>query len=183
MRWVWLFLVTAGCAGPGDRSEGSSRMMVDSALPGAVALSRFRAGLPVVSRLSRPAASRDALASRIADRIARADTAALAGMRIGAAEFAHLYYESTPQSRPPYELPPELMWLQMEQQSDRGLRRLLGRFGGTAPTGQPTCDPPRQEGVNTIHPRCRFVGEPAVPIGTLIERPEGVMVLSWANDL
>jgi hypothetical protein len=69
----------------------------------------------------------------------------------------------------------------MEQQSARGLARLLDRFGGQEPGAGYACESPRIEGDNTIYPRCRFAD--GTPIGSILERREGFRMLSYANDL
>jgi hypothetical protein len=173
-------LLLAACGR--DDTARAAPVVVDSATSIPVALERFRAGLPVLAALEQPYRDRDSLVAAVASAISRRDTVGLRALEVSRAEFAYLYYPSSPQSRPPYELPPELMWLQMEQQSARGLVRLLDRFGGGDPDAADyACESPRVEGDNTIYPACRFSS--GAPIGAVIERREGFRILSYANDL
>jgi hypothetical protein len=45
-------------------------------------------------------------------------------------EFGWLYYPHTMYTAPPYELPPGLVWFQIENGSHQGLGRLLERLAG-----------------------------------------------------
>jgi hypothetical protein len=58
------------------------------------------------------------------------DTAALAALAVTRAEFGYLYYPTTPQGLPPYDLAPELMWYLRSVHSEGGLRKALERYGG-----------------------------------------------------
>lgn len=127
-----------GCA-PGDDAEGgtalvaapsASAVTVDSILPLDEALRRFRAGLPRVVRLEGGAPSRDLLVERYAAAVAAHDTAALAAMFLTRAEFAWLYYPESPYTRAPTEQMAHVAWLLLRTQSEKGLSRVLQRFGG-----------------------------------------------------
>jgi hypothetical protein len=175
-----LLCALAACGtGAGEAAQGGA-MVVDSAVSIPAALARFQAALPATAGMTGGFHTRDSLVAAVASALAARDTAALLRLQMTQAEFAYLYYPSNPQSKPPYELPPELMWFQMQQQADRGLSRLLDRFGGRSLSGY-ECDSPRLEADNTIYPRCRLAGD--APIGTVVERREGFKILSYANEL
>jgi hypothetical protein len=103
---------------------------VDSILPNAESQRRFREGLPAVTSLASGSESRDALVRRFARAVERHDTADLRAMVMSRAEFAYLYYPHTRYTRRPYELPPELLWFTIEQNSEKGIVRVLRRLGG-----------------------------------------------------
>jgi hypothetical protein len=133
---IALCLSLGACAtsdAPAADAPQQPPVVVDSARPADESIRRFQAesGPAPAGLRGLPALSADALVARFASAVARADTAALAGMVMDRGEFAHFFYASSPQSRPPYELPPEILWMQITQQSDRGFRRMMQRFGGT----------------------------------------------------
>ena len=86
----------------------------------------------------------------------QSDTAALAALVIDRAEFAYLYYPSTPQGRPPYDLSPGLMWFLLRESSQRGMVHALEERGGR-PLGYlgVSCDETvSREGENTVAGPC-----------------------------
>ena len=115
----------------GSRAASSSPAAAnDSAFSVAKALQRFRADIgEAANRLDGPA-SRDALVRHFVRALNAGDVAALRDLMLSRAEFAYLYYPESPQSRPPYGLEPQLMWLQISARSDRGLSRALRAFAG-----------------------------------------------------
>ena len=144
----WLFpllgstmLATAACGRSGTASA-RAETTVDSALSADVALERFRAALVAPDSLSGGERSRDALVRAFVRAVERADTAALRRTTMTRAEFAFLYYPTNPQSRPPYDLTPGLMWDMLDLHSGRGLRHLLEERAGR-PLGFAgyVCDP------------------------------------------
>lgn len=94
------------------------------------ALAEFRVGLPVVTALESAAPSRDALVARFARAVARADTNDLRAMVVSRAEFAHLYYPTSAYTRRPTRQGAPLVWFLHTQESQKGVSRLLDRFGG-----------------------------------------------------
>jgi hypothetical protein len=105
--------------------------IVDSIIPIAEALRRFRADIPEApSSLEGGAGSRDALVAMFATAVGRADTAALARLAITRAEFAYLVYPSSPHSAGPLRQAPELVWMRMRSAHTRGLGRMLDRYAG-----------------------------------------------------
>lgn len=129
---------------------------VDSLLPPEEALRRFREGVPVVTALAGGAPARDSLVRLFVAAVARRDTALVNRLIVSRAEFAHLYYPSSPLREPPYGLDPQMMWFQLRTQSEKGIGRLFDRFGGrplefaghTCPT------PPLRQGANRVWEGC-----------------------------
>lgn len=153
--------------------------VVDSMLPVAEALRRFRDSLPKVDTLRHASDTRAALVARLADAITRRDTADLNAMVLNRAEYAWIFYEESPLSRPPYEAPPGLLWGQILTTSDEGIRQLMTRLGGKPleVSGLACPNAPEREGRNTLYKRCtvRFTarGEPPLEgnlFGSIIER-------------
>lgn len=153
--------------------------VVDSVLPVAEALRRFRADLPPQDTLHHASDSRAALVERLARAITRRDTADLNAMALSRAEFAWLFYEESPLSRPPYEAPPGLLWGQILATSDEGIRQLVNRLGGKViEVSDLQCpNEAEQEGRNTLYKRCtvRFTAKGGNPLegnlfGSIIER-------------
>jgi hypothetical protein len=106
-------------------------------------------------------------------------------------EFAWLYYPTTVFSRPPYELPPALLWFQMSEQTEKGASLLLSDRAG-APLGYVghDCASPRREGENTIYGYCvvRRVTAPGDTVrdglfGLIVERDGMYKFVSYANKL
>ena len=153
--------------------------VVDSILPIAEHLRRFRAPLARTDTLRYASPSRTALVERWAAAVGASDTVALNAMIIDRAEFAWLYYADSPMSRPPYEAPPELLWGQMLAASNAGATTLVQRFAGSRPSASrlrcPT--PPDTQGGNVLHAGCTVrlsaPGRPPVEgalFGTILER-------------
>ncbi|WP_396207948.1 hypothetical protein [Gemmatimonas sp.] len=165
---------------------------VDSIIPVAEALQRFRADLPKQDTLSHASASRGALVQRLAAALMASDTSALNAMVLSRAEFAWLFYEDSPLSRPPYEAPPALLWSQILVGSDDGARQLVNRLGGkTITVSAFTCpNPPEVEGRHTLHKRCtvRFSVPGEKPLegnlfGSIIERDGRFKFIGLGNRI
>jgi hypothetical protein len=103
---------------------------IDSIFPMEEYLRRFREGLSEPGALTGGAGAREELARRFLAAVARRDTAALLGLLVSRAEFAWLVFPDHLYARPPYELDPEIFWLQIRAQSAKGLGRVLERLGG-----------------------------------------------------
>lgn len=135
--------------------------IVDSILPTADALRRFRAeiGGDAVTRFSGGSLTRAALIERFVNALARADTGELRTMAVTAREFADLYYMDSPYARPPYRQPPTLAWTLIQKPSSASLTRLLrASEGRDLHYVSHTCN--RQlvyEGRTTRHPNCLVV--------------------------
>ena len=153
--------------------------VVDSILPIAEHLRRFRAGLDSTDTLTFASPSRDALVARWANAIAARDTTDLNAMLLSRAEFAWLYYPESPMSKPPYEAPPELLWGQLLASSNKGVSSLVNRFGGSAAKAAGLRCPavPESLGANLLHAKCEVrLAAPSrdavqgILFGTIIER-------------
>lgn len=197
----WTIAAVAALAGGGcnriDASEENSGSRVgvvnriDSILPSGEALRRFTAGLSPVTDLSDASPSRDELVSRFLSALAGADTASLAKMVVSRAEYAFLYYPSSVYARKPYELAPDLAWMLNEQNSSKGLSRLLTRLGAKKLQflGY-QCPAPVREAENSFWRDCRVTyREPGKTEGVerqlfsvIMERRGKYKILSYAND-
>jgi hypothetical protein len=198
MRMAGLALLVAslvlvgGCADREMRAaERENATVVDSAVPIEVSLERFRRKLARPLALTGEFGTREELVRRFAKALEARDTAALRRMVLGQDEFAWLYYPSSHLSRPPYELPPELLWFQIQGQSEKGGSLLLLERAG-APLGylSHNCASERQEGANHIHGHCVLrrvtaegdtVGERL--FGLVLERDGIFKFVSYANKL
>jgi hypothetical protein len=198
MRMAGLSLLVAvmvlggGC---GDRqvraAERGGAAVVDSAMPIEVALERMRHGLPRPSGLTGGSKSREELVRGFVAALEASDTAALRRMVLHRDEFAWLYYPSSRLSRPPYQLPPELLWFQMQGESEKGASLLLLDRAGTALgyIGH-DCASERREGENRIHGHCVLRRVTAVGdtvgerlFGLVMERGGTFKFVSYANKL
>lgn len=198
MRMAVVTLLAAGlglAGGCTDRemraSEDKAPTVVDSAIPIAVLLDRFRRDLPKPEGLSGGLDSREALVRSFAQALEAGDTAALRRMVLDQAEFAWLYYPSSRLSRPPYELPPDLLWFQMVGQTERGASLLLAERAGV-PLGYLShqCPSRREEGANRLYGHCVLrrvtatgdtIGERL--FGLVVERGGVYKFVSYANKL
>jgi len=156
-------------------------------------LRRFRADIPnAPGRFSGGAPSQDALVRQFLDALARSDTAALSRMALSRAEFAYLTYPSSPYTRPPYRQSPEIVWLLLRAEHEKGLTRLLRRLAGARIEylGH-QCDPePLREGENRLWRGCRVrvrigAGPPEYRrlFGVIIERDGEFKFASYRTDL
>jgi hypothetical protein len=189
------FLPTlAACARerPSGADAPATPTTVDSVVPRAVALERFRAGLDRVDSLSGGAPSRDALVRRFVRALEARDTAALAAMVLTRQEFAWIYYPTNAQGLPPYDLAPELMWFTLVENSRKGLAHALEERGGRRlGFAGYSCDPtPSREGANTVWGPCPIRRVQAAGdtiserlFGLVIERGGRFKFVSLANRL
>lgn len=163
---LFVFLAACGAGEPRDmrsqvdRGATAAMPVADDVRSAGIELSQetvraieaFRAtvdGLPP-ERLTGGASSRDALVRQFVAAVESADTAALIAMTMDRGEFIALHYPYSIYARPPYELSPNDIWLLSRAETEKGLTRLLQRFGGR-PFGflEYACpDPPRREGPN-----------------------------------
>ncbi len=166
--------------------------VVDSILPIAEHLRRFRATVAShPDTLSHTSPSARALVARWAKAVGTSDTTALNAMVIDRAEFAWLYYDDSPMSKPPYEAPPELLWGQIMASSNEGAKRVQGKFGGKpVEVVDLMCPAASTEGANRIHQNCvvtvRTSGATlptARYFGSIIERGGRFKFISLANRL
>jgi hypothetical protein len=165
---------------------------VDSVVPRDVELARFRAGLEQPARLTGGASTRDALVRRFVRALERSDIAALTALTITRAEFAYLYYPSSPQARPPYDLSPDLMWFLLQANGHKGLLHALEERSGRplGYVGHSCEDRPSREGANTVWGPCyvlrRQAGGEVVSerlFGLMLQRDGQFKFVSLANKL
>lgn len=198
MRWFVYVLLpavawsAAACDRPELRSEGPPAGVVDSILTRDEVLRRFRQGLSPVGVLENGKESRHQLVAAFLAAMGSRDTVALSSMAITRAEFAYLYYPTTAQGLPPYDLEPGLMWHLLVQRSDRGLRRSLAAYGGRRLRllGYDCGKKESREGDNSISGPCVVrVRDPEgriVSLGLIsqiIERGGRYKFVSYANKL
>jgi hypothetical protein len=172
MRTTLLLLLTLLAACPSaDGARPRAEQTVDSVLPRDVELQRFRADLPEVTALSGGAPSRDALVAAVVRGIETGDTSALSALVLSRAEYAWLYYPTSAQGSPPYDLAPGLYWFMLEGRNRQGLSffaqersrrplRVLGYDCGTSVT---------TEGINRLYGPC-VVRRLQAPGDTVTER-------------
>jgi hypothetical protein len=165
---------------------------VDSILPVEEEIRRFLATLPEeVTGLAGGEESRDALVARFVRSLEAGDTLDLARMAMGRGEFGYLYYPTSRYTRPPYRLSPELVWFQNRNQSDRGLSRLLSRYGGQAMgyVSYQCPGEPEAEGENRFWHLCsvsRVQQGDTVSVrlfGSIWERDGHFKLVGFANEL
>jgi hypothetical protein len=195
-RLLLLLTLLHACAAPEDAAESAateaqSAGVVDSVFPMDVMLARFREGVAQPEALGAGAANRDSLVARAIRALAAQDTSAFQALSIDLPVFAWLYFPTTATASAPYELPPGLAWLQLEEENRKGLFRALRELGGhDVAYGGHECDPtPASEGDNRIWTRCTVTirvdgGEPRTArlFSSILERDGHFVVLSWAND-
>ena len=195
MKYVCLLALAAVCAAceqePASRPAEVRNDSMTTAMR--VALERFRTTVQSTppDTLTGGASSRDELVQRFAVAVERADTAALIRMTMNRAEFAYLYYPHSIYTRPPYQQDAETAWLLSRAGSEKGLTRILQRFGGSSIEVQELqcAAKPTQEGPNRFWQQCtltaRVAGAPPAMrwFGSIWERDGRFKFLTYANDL
>jgi hypothetical protein len=165
--------------------------VVDSVMPIAVALERFREGLEEPTELRSDITSRDALVASFMDLLARSDTLGFEEIVVSQAEWAWLYYPTNVLARPPYELPPGIAWFQLVEGNRTAVLRALRELGGRPVEyeGYACAPAPTVEGENRIWTGCTVTlgrdGRPPAPIklfSAILERGGRFAVLSFDND-
>lgn len=180
-------------AAEGAAAGPPAAAVIDSALPPEEELRRFRADIqeePVA--LAGGTRSRDALGREFARALARADSTALRRMLLTRAEFAYLVYPSSPYTRPPYRQPPWLVWMQLEQESEKGLRRLLARragrplrYAGVSCAGEPETAGASRLWRQCVIRRARAPGDTVAEqlFGVIVEHDGRFKLASYGNEL
>lgn len=167
--------------------------VVDSALSIDTLLHRFRATVPdTPTTLIGGADSREALVRELFAALGQGDSLSVRRLAVTAGEFAWLYYPHSRFTRAPYELGPDLLWLQLRANHEKGVVRLLRRYGGR-PLRLETVSCPdsaRTEGPNVLTEGCRvtFAVADSTPrelrlFGSLFSRDGRHKFLSYSNDL
>lgn len=183
-------IALSGCDSSAVRT--AERPPVDSALSRGLAMAQFRATTDSAVTLSGGVSSQHELAVAWVAAVAESDTAALRRMVLNAAEFAWLFYPSTPQGLPPYDLSPALMWEMLARQTNAGMDYVLRKTGGRPlELAAFNCgDKPDVEGENLIWGPCvmtvvRGTGDTLVArlTGPVIERHGMLKFVSYTNDL
>jgi hypothetical protein len=188
-------LALLGCrvGNPAVQAEqpDSQRTVIDSIFPVEEAVRRFKAARNGVSatELQNGSTSRDELVERFINALEHQDTAALREMILNVGEFIDLYYPSSIYFRPPYKQSPEVRWFLMQENSNKGITRLVQRYGGqpTGFSGYTCADTPIVEGDNRLWDRCvvtwKLQPSPLKIFSTIIERGGRFKIMSYANDL
>ncbi len=154
-------------------------------------LAMFREGLEEPAALSGGAASREALIRRFTTAVERRDTAAVRELVLDRAEFAWLYYPTSPYTRPPTVQEAPLAWFLLVENSQKGITRAFNRFGNTgAVYADHRCDPePVREGSNRFWRECVVVLRTSLEgtvtrrlFGNIIERDGRFKFFTYAND-
>ena len=165
---------------------------IDSVVPRAVALSRFQKASAPASTLSGGASSRDELVRRFARAVEAADTSALHRMVLSRGEFAFLYYPTSREGLPPYDLNPDLMWFMMVERSNRGAAALMRERAGSplAYAGYRCLGDSTVEGRNRLWGPCvvrrvQAMGDTVEErlFGPIIERDGRFKFVSYSNKL
>ena len=179
----------AGCRDAAPRAEAA--VPVDTIHAPAEALARFRDGLPIADSLAGGAPSRDSLVARFVDAVSRQDVQGVRALVLNRAEYGWIYFPSLQRMNPGTNLQPEVMWMLQEQESEKGLTRVLRRLGGgQARFGGYTCeDAPRVEEGNRYFHQCTIQtiapdgqAAPLKLFGSMIERGGRWKIVSYAND-
>jgi hypothetical protein len=167
--------------------------VVDSILPMAEQLRRFRSDLaPSPDSLRGASRSVNALVRRWALAVSERDTVALRRLSLDRSEFAWFYYPGSQLSRPPYESPPQLLWGQLQSNSESGIRQVLGRFGGSPfELIAVTCPPPSDTTTTSrVYSNCRVrvrISDRSTIedrlFGSIVEHDGRFKFLGYANRL
>lgn len=165
--------------------EGGSPVSLDSAL------TLFRLGLQPVAELQNADPSLDAIVARLNRAVEQSDTATLRAIVMSRAEFAYLYYPTSVFTRPPMKQEPGLVWFLHLQHSEKGVTRLVNRYGGRSLRWTNSCAAPKVEGDNRLWFDCvqRVVengGRDTTVIrlfGGVYERNGRFKIFSYSNDL
>ena len=153
----------------------------------AAELATFRSGIVSPPDVLAGAPSRDSLMRAFAHALAKNDTARLNDLQITRAEFAYLYYPDSKLARLPYELDPQTMWMQIESQRDRGLKRLVARYGGgKLRIRSLNCQPPESQNRIVLHECAVVTRGDTVPqqlFGSILQRDGRFKFVGLANRL
>jgi hypothetical protein len=167
--------------------------VIDSILPVDEEIRRFQSTAgDRPAELLDGARSREELVARFVATLERGDTAALRDLVVTKAEFAYLVYPTSPNTRPPYRQPPDLVWLTRSASTDKAVRRLADRFGNKPlpASGFECTAPAEKQGDNTLWSGCTLtlVGPDGATsrlrlFGAMIGRHGRYKFLSLTNGL
>jgi hypothetical protein len=193
---VVLIAAVSSCDRPASDNErgavrnaaASSSRVVDSALPPAELLRRFRVGFDSVAGLE-GAVTRELLVKRFFTALDARDANALRSLAVTRAEFAWLVFPGSRISLPPYNQPPDIAWLMMQASSNTGLARVLQRDGGGKVRYlEHACANIDVDGAVRVHSNCSVrvfsSGEYLTRrlFGSIVERDRRFKFLSFANE-
>ena len=169
-----------------------ARAVVDSARPIQELIARFQAASgPPPESLSRAAPSPEALARAFVMALAGRDTAMLRSLTVSRAEYAYLIFPASVMAHPPYELDPEVAWLMLRLESEKGAARALA-LGEAESLSFAALECPDPEGRSThrvwssclVRLRARDGStRPAELFGQIVEVGGHHKFLSYANPL
>lgn len=191
-----VLLATALACSSGEAREAAQApiangVVIDSILPLEEALRRFRAELVEKTALEGGAATRDELVRRFVRAVETHDTTALREMVLSRAEYAWLYYPASTFSREPYYQMPQLNWLLNVASSEKGITRVVTRYGGSSLeyAGYECPDIARTDGGLSFWDGCVLSSKQEDGLGrmrlfgSIIERGGQYKFYSYANDL
>lgn len=188
-------LSIGGCSPSEARETGVAESPVagtiDSIIPVEEALRRFQADLPQVTELSGGAESRDALVRQFLHAVEVQDTAALRSLVLTRAEYGWLYYPGSAFAREPYYQMPQLNWFLNVEDSQKGITRVMTRYGGTdlRSSGYDCPQPERVDREFAFRDRCvvafqhEGVEKRMRLFGSIVELNGHFKFYSYANDL
>jgi len=166
--------------------------VVDSALPVDEQVRRFREGMGAPrTALTGGAPSRDSLVRAFLERLQERDSIGLATLAMTAPEFIDLYYPASRFAAPPYLMAPQLLWMQIQLNSEKGFTRLMQRVAGTPVTLEAIdCDPPVALGAGRTWERCRLTvrrngaaPEQVTWFGAILERDGHFKFVGFSNSM
>lgn len=174
--------------------QDTIRNVVDSIFPVEEEIRRFKAARngAGATELTNASDSRDALVRRFIKAIEMRDSADLRRMAMSAAEFIDLYYPHSAYTKPPYKQSPELFWFLLQQNSEKGIKRLLERYGGRPAnfTSYSCNQNPLVQEKNRFWSECvvHWQPTPDAPsplriFNVIMEREGRFKFVSYANDL
>jgi hypothetical protein len=122
--------------------------------------------------------------------VERSDTATLRAIVMTRREYAYLYYPTSPFTRAPMKQEPDLNWFLHLEHSQKGVTRLMNRFGGRPlRIIRNECKAARVEGRNVLWDDCLqsvvASGDTIVTrlFGGVYERDGRFKIFSYSNDL
>lgn len=174
-------------------ADSPPKGVVDSVFPVEEEIRRFKAALNVQlpTQLQNAAASREDLVQRFLTALEQNDTTTIRQLVLTPGEFIELYYPFSQYTKPPYRQGPALLWLLIQQNSQKGISRALQRFGNEdAGFRRLDCqDPPDVQARNRFW-NCLvyWTPQPNQPnplrlFGSIMERDGRFKFVSYANGL
>ncbi|MEX2466075.1 MAG: hypothetical protein WD995_04150 [Gemmatimonadota bacterium] len=190
-------LIPLAACHAGDESledaVAESGKVVDSIFPIEEQIRRFQSMVAdTPTTFSGGASSRDGLVEAFLSAVRARDAEALADLTLDQAEYAFLYYPYSTFAKPPYELPPEILWIQIQNTQSRSLTRLFRQLEERTldPRGYRCEGEPLQSGPIRIWEDCfvRVPGETEDVVdlrlfGSVLEHQGRFKFVSLSNEL